>query len=238
MINKSKSSIYFSTRTSPAITREIRSILGLGSHSRNLKYLDLPLVQSKNNRTFFEEVKENIQGKLTSWKAKLLSQAGRTTLIRTIDRSVDKSLMRFWWDFDTKKSHNFTPKSWNSIYKPKSMRGLGVRLTYNFNRALLSKLGWSLLQPALGLWKTILSSIYLKTHSWWNVPIKKMTQGLGRIWPNKEIFLETAIATWLTTGPTHLFGKIFGFPQLFLGSPLPHLMTSSRTQIWKSRSLH
>lgn len=156
-----------------------------------LKYLGLHLNWDKSNKNPVEEIQEKINKKLVGWKAKLLSQAGRTTLIKsvgssipaytmssmllpkTVTNNIDKSFRKFWWGFDPKKTHTFTPKAWSSICKPKSMGGLGLRPSSNFNKALLCKLGWTLLNSKNSLWKSVLSSKYLKNSSWLHTPIRQ-----------------------------------------------------------------
>lgn len=48
-------------------------------------------------------------------------------ILRSISNKVDKGFMRFWRGFAPNKVHNFIPKSWSSICKPKSAGGLGIR---------------------------------------------------------------------------------------------------------------
>ncbi|GLT70776.1 hypothetical protein SLA2020_428360 [Shorea laevis] len=96
-------------------------------------------------------------------KSKLHSQAGRTTLIKTITNSIhtcsmslsrfsislckelDKVSRRFWWGFDQTKQHHLNPLAWHKICSPRSLGGLGIRLMANHNNALLAKLGWKIL---------------------------------------------------------------------------------------------
>lgn len=92
-------------------------------------------------------------------------------LPKKVANSIDRSLMRFRWGFDPKKVHNFTPKSWLSICRPKSLGGLGIRNTSSFNEALLCKLGWSLLNKETNLWVSVISNIYMKNWNWQDASI-------------------------------------------------------------------
>lgn len=73
-----------------------------------------------------QEILEKIQNKLAGWKSKLLSQAGRTILIKSVAstipmsttclhkkiiKQIDRAFMQFWWGFKANKTHNLTPKS-------------------------------------------------------------------------------------------------------------------------------
>ena len=44
-------------------------------------------------RTLFSELKDRIFAKVTSWKARLLSQAARTTLIKSVLNAIPTSIM-------------------------------------------------------------------------------------------------------------------------------------------------
>lgn len=82
-------------------------------------------------------MKAKVLSKVKGWKMNVLSQAGRTTLIKTSMSffllpkgwcdAIDKILKKFWWDFPTRKARNFTTPAWNDICLPKNLGGLGLR---------------------------------------------------------------------------------------------------------------
>jgi hypothetical protein len=87
--------------------------------------------------TAFNDLLDRVFGKIEGWRAKTLSQAGRTVLIksvastipsyamssfllpRSISTSLDRIFKNLWWGFPTHKSRNLSLKSWNSICTPK-----------------------------------------------------------------------------------------------------------------------
>ena len=52
--------------------------------------------------------------------------------------------------------------NWNTMTKPKSFGGLGIRMTRNQNTTLLGKRVWDLIHLANQLWVSILTSKYLR----------------------------------------------------------------------------
>ena len=79
------------------------------------KYLGLPLLVGKNKRNSFNSIKEKLAKKLSGWKEKLLSKAGKEVLNKAVAQAIPtytmscfklpdtlydelKSLIRnFWW---------------------------------------------------------------------------------------------------------------------------------------------
>lgn len=56
-------------------------------------------------------------------------------------------MKNFWWEFDG-LSRRFHPKAWDSICKPKSNGGLGLRHMEEVNKTLAEKLGWEMAQQS------------------------------------------------------------------------------------------
>lgn len=85
----------------------------------------------------FQFLVDRIQNKLTGWKARNLSWAGRTTLIQSIInimpiyqmttfkiptkiyRELDRRTRDFWWNKQDKNDRCFTPVSQNNLCQPK-----------------------------------------------------------------------------------------------------------------------
>lgn len=83
-INHSKSSIHFSKNIFGAAILRICDLLNLRKMPAKAKHLGLPLLYLRSKCVALADLKERIFAKITRWKAKLLSQAGRGTLIRSV----------------------------------------------------------------------------------------------------------------------------------------------------------
>jgi hypothetical protein len=128
--------------------------------------------------------------RISGWKSKLLSQAGKTTLIKSVANSIptysmslfkfpkslcqdlDSASRKFWWGYKDSKSHNLSFLAWHRICSPKSLGGLGIRLMEHHNQALLAKLGWKLLTNADLLWVSATKAKYLRNSDLLQVPCK------------------------------------------------------------------
>ena len=52
------------------------------------KYLGLPPIIGKGKKQAFEDIKSKVQSKLCGWKGKLLSQASRETIIKSVAQAI------------------------------------------------------------------------------------------------------------------------------------------------------
>jgi hypothetical protein len=142
-----KSSILFSKNTLDSTIRSIKGIIPFQDTSLSSSYLGLPFFIGKSK-------------KIEGWRAKTLSQAGRTVLIKatasaipsyamstfllldSLCSTLDRHFKNFWWGFPNGKSKNLSFKSWRSICIPRDQVGIGIRNMKSTNLALLTKLGW------------------------------------------------------------------------------------------------
>jgi hypothetical protein len=144
-INTAKSSIFFSKNCRPASKSAVNNILHLPPIPVKAKYLGIPLFISRKKKDSFMDLKDRIFAKISGWKAKLLSQAARTTLIKAVANaipsyimstfllpksfceSINAGLRKFWWGFPQDKRHSLSLLAWDNICQPKALEGLGIR---------------------------------------------------------------------------------------------------------------
>ncbi|KAL9667910.1 hypothetical protein QQ045_002279 [Rhodiola kirilowii] len=115
-VNFEKSEILFSRNTPADIRAEITEVLGVRQVPFHSKYLGLPLVMGQKKSEMFRCIVEKIWNKMSDWKCKLLSAAGREVLIKVVLQAlpiytmsvyklpekciqeVMKLILRFWWN--------------------------------------------------------------------------------------------------------------------------------------------
>lgn len=141
------------------------------------KYLGMPVLQKRINKDTFGEVLERVASRLSGWKERCLSFAGRLTLTKVVLASIpvhtmstialpkstlnslDKMSRSFLWgsNSERRKQHLL---EWKKVCRPKYDGGLGIRSATEMNKALLAKLGWRLLQDHESLWARVFRNKY------------------------------------------------------------------------------
>ncbi|KAH7533562.1 hypothetical protein FEM48_Zijuj04G0144400 [Ziziphus jujuba var. spinosa] len=188
--NSEKSQILFS-RNIPARTKAlIKEKLGFKDLKAGSMYLGNSLLLGKNRSKEFSKLKEKLQNTLEGWKSKVLSKAGKATLIKSVAQAgpvytmstfkipnslcneMDTAIRRFWWGAKEGSKHYLALKSWNLLCQPKALGGLGFRKFKDFNLALLAKLGWKLAKGEESLWTQIIRAKYLRNKSFFGCKFK------------------------------------------------------------------
>ncbi|XP_042983234.1 uncharacterized protein LOC122312640 [Carya illinoinensis] len=84
VLNKEKSSIFFSKNTPLDNQHIILSIAGVKSTGSFDKYLGLPAMVGRSKTTAFHSLIDRTWSKITNWKTKCLSTAGKEVLIKSV----------------------------------------------------------------------------------------------------------------------------------------------------------
>ncbi|CAL9002606.1 unnamed protein product [Prunus brigantina] len=139
-----KSRICVSPNICSDLANSIATISG-SPHSSNLgKYLGVPIIHTRVDKTTYQEVIAKVQKRLASWKHHTLSMAGRITLLQSVTAAIPLYTMQ-------------------TVKLPISVAGgLGIKKMAWMNQALLAKFGWRLLQHEQGLWAEVFKAKYLK----------------------------------------------------------------------------
>ena len=116
----------------------------------------------KGKKASFNFIKEKVWRKLQGWEGKLLSQAGREVLIKSVIQAIPTYTMgcfkipiglcneieglikKFWWGQrgDRRRIHWV---KWEDMTRSKILGGMGFRELVLHNDSLLAKQAWRLL---------------------------------------------------------------------------------------------
>ena len=141
-------------------------------------YLGFPLGAHMNKCSAWKPVVKKIENRLASWKAKILSRAGRLTLIKSVLNSLPVYFMsmfkmpkaialkivklqrRFFWGESSATQMSCPMVKWSDIELPRQLGGLGVGNIMYKNLILVFKWWWRFSESDNSLWKRILQSVH------------------------------------------------------------------------------
>ena len=83
-VNRSKIALFFSKSTVVDVRSKIKEALGVLEKMHYERYLGLPSLVGKGKRASFNYIKERVWWKLQGLEGKLLSQASRKFLIKSV----------------------------------------------------------------------------------------------------------------------------------------------------------
>ncbi|XP_019159994.1 PREDICTED: uncharacterized protein LOC109156596 [Ipomoea nil] len=181
MVNFDTSSICFSRNTQEVIRMEVAACLEVEQATNFGKYLGLPSFVGRNKRVVFSYVEDKIRQRIGSWNKKLLSQAGKEILLKsvaqsmpifsmsvfllpeTVCMSIGRIINRYWWGCGTERGIHW--KAWDKLCIPKKYGGLSFKDLRAFNLAMLGKQAWRLLTNPTTLAARIYKARYYPTTS-------------------------------------------------------------------------
>ncbi|CAL2237758.1 unnamed protein product [Prunus armeniaca] len=162
---------------------DVRSLKRIGNLLGKLLKID-SLTTSQNrgrletSHTTYNGLIDRVTNRLASWKSKLLSIAGRATLVQAVTSSIpiyamqtvklpasvcehlDRLNRNFFWGGKEEKNKVHLCQR-DLVCRPKCKEGIGFKKTAAMNQALLSKIGWRVQNKDNGLWAKIFKAKYL-----------------------------------------------------------------------------
>nr|KYP72147.1 LINE-1 reverse transcriptase isogeny [Cajanus cajan] len=250
-VSEENTRVFFSKNVGWNVKSEISSSLGFQRTDNLGKYLGVQLHHTRVSRNSFQSVMNSINRRISSWKAKTLSFAGRLTLTKSVLAAlpsytmqtvflprqlcdeIDKASRSFLWG-DSRAHRRVHAIAWETICKPKTVGGLGIREARKINTSFMMKNCWALCSQPNKLWvrvlkakydcgedrvpminkKTIASNVwrgicdawkFVQTGIAWNVGDGKTTKFWNERWlPSRVILLEAVI----TLVPRHFLDQV------------------------------
>ncbi|KAM0025801.1 putative reverse transcriptase zinc-binding domain-containing protein [Helianthus debilis subsp. tardiflorus] len=158
---------------------------------------------------FWKPVVDKFNAKLSKWKARHLSFAGRMTLAKSvlgnlptyflslfaapkcIVQKLEKIRREFIWG-KSSMGHKVRWVRWGFILKAKYRGGMGLGGIQSFNYAMLAKWWWRFKENPNQLWAAVVGAIHKKTGSVDPpfVPLKKTITGTWKDIGSVEVALE------------------------------------------------
>ncbi|XP_019170410.1 PREDICTED: uncharacterized protein LOC109165884 [Ipomoea nil] len=186
-VNYHKSNICFSKNTSEEVREEIVDILGVVRAQNFGKYLGLPSFVGRNRRQAFSYIEDKIKQRIGSWNKKLLSQAGKEVLLKSVAQSmptfamsvfllpmnlctaIERAMNRFWWRSGNEQGIHW--KAWDKMCIPKTFGGLGFKELRAFNLAMLGKQAWRFLTQPQSLVSRVYKARYYPASSFYEAAL-------------------------------------------------------------------
>uniref|UniRef100_A0A803PFI6 Reverse transcriptase zinc-binding domain-containing protein n=1 Tax=Cannabis sativa TaxID=3483 RepID=A0A803PFI6_CANSA len=188
-VNYAKSSVFFSTNTTPQGRDVICSRMGIQPASDNSKYLGLPSIMNRNKNVVLGYLKDKVRQRIQSWDNKFLSRAGKEVLIKSVLQSlpsyamnvfllteeickdIERMMSKFWWRSKSTETSGIYWISWKRLGREKEKGGMGFRCLRDFNIALLAKQGWRLLVKEESLVAKVFKARYYPNGNYFSAEI-------------------------------------------------------------------
>lgn len=206
MVNKSKSSVFFSTNTSVHVKQQLCTILQMEEADENVKYLGLPNMMQQNKVSTFGFLKDKVKNRTLSWDGKIITQGGKETLVKSviqalptytmsvfllpleITKNLERSISRFLWNSKKNDSRNIHWMSWERLSRHKDAGGMGFRDFRDFNLAMLGKQAWRFITKPNSLVTKVFKARYFSDKSFLEAVVGNNPSFVWRsIWEAKQV---------------------------------------------------
>jgi hypothetical protein len=157
--------------------QEILRLSGLAEAHWIDTYLGLLSFVSRTKKQAFSFIKDKVWRKISNWKTFFLSQASKEILLITVVQAISTCCMgvfqllislckdiismmqNFWWSHMNKNSRIHW-MIWERMGRSKSVGGMGFRDLVLFNKAMLARQGWGILQNPSSLMVAVIQAKY------------------------------------------------------------------------------
>ncbi|KAG9449626.1 hypothetical protein H6P81_009591 [Aristolochia fimbriata] len=182
-VNWSKTEV-FGFNMDNEVLQHFAATLGCSVGTLPSTCLGLLLFHSRISKSLWCPVIEKVQKRLSIWKGKMLSKAGRLILIRAclsgipmhyyaLPSSVVKELERLYRNFLWKgatEDFKYHLVNWRKVCLPKSKGGLGIHRIALVNKAFMLKWCWRLNMDRWASWSQLVTFNFgVDGDTWWAV---------------------------------------------------------------------
>jgi hypothetical protein len=204
-VNGNKTALFFSKNTHVRHRSAIFTLFGTSPSTQFEKYRGLPPIMGRSKQHAFNDIKDCIWKRLQGSKEKFLSQAGHEILIKAVVQAIPTYAMsclkfptglcteicsmanRFWWGQrgGERKIHWVSKEH---LVWPKQEGGMGFHDLQLFNKALLSRQRWRLLQHPHSLVFRFLKAKYFPHTSFLEASVVVMFLIFGKVYMSHGMY--------------------------------------------------
>ncbi|GAU14651.1 hypothetical protein TSUD_97150 [Trifolium subterraneum] len=191
-VNLVKSEVFISRNMSQAAKEDLSRILGVKLVLGMGIYLGLPSMVGRSKKTIFSYIKDRIWRRINSWRGRALSKAGKEIMIKSVLQAIpsyvmsmfilpasliddiEKMINAFWWRNGSTNNNNTKGihwLAWERLACPKAYGGLGFRNFEAFNKVMVAKQVWNILQNPNSLVAKLIKARYFPRSSLFEAPL-------------------------------------------------------------------
>ncbi|KAJ0837236.1 putative RNA-directed DNA polymerase [Helianthus annuus] len=208
-VNRSKCSL-FGIGVNETEVNQFASIVQCQVGTLPFTHLGIPIDVNMKRAKYWKPVLDKFQSRLSKWKARFLSFAGRMTLVKAVLGSLpsyflalfaapkcvisklEKIRRSFLWG-KTDSGHKLRWVRWQLLQKSKKAGGMGVGSIQGYNFAMLAKWWWRFKSDPNQLWAKVVSAIHSDNGSNSTPPFFPLKRSLPGLW--KDVgSVEAALA--------------------------------------------
>ncbi|GKD46635.1 hypothetical protein Tco_1271280 [Tanacetum coccineum] len=184
-----KSTVFFGN-VKHQVRQEILSLLPFKIGNLPASYLGVPLITKHISYTDCKNLIDKVKLKVSDWKNRMLSYAGRLQLIasilssmqvywasvfiisKSVIKDINKLLKGFLW-CQGELSNGKAKVAWKNVCRPKNEGGLGIKDLGQWNEVLMAKHLWNIASMKESLWVKWINVFRLKGERIWDVDCEK-----------------------------------------------------------------
>ncbi|GAU48920.1 hypothetical protein TSUD_301750 [Trifolium subterraneum] len=191
-VNLVKSEVFISRNMFQAAKEDLSRILGVKLVLGTGIYLGLPSMVGRSKKAIFSYIKDRIWKRINSWRGRALSKAGKEIMIKSVLQAIpsyvmsmfilpasliddiEKMINVFWWRNGSTNNNNTKGihwLAWERLVCPKTYGGLGFRNFEPFNKAMVAKQVWNIVQNPNSLVAKLIKARYFPRSSLFEAPL-------------------------------------------------------------------